>query len=608
MTSLERVFNMRLQRSRYRLLLSLEQHQSNHLALDNMEIQQKSVVQHTDPLHLLPSELVLRILEFTTASGLAALTRLNRSWNNFIGQTHQEAIYSHPSKTDQPPGAKDLSFVHSYKAYSKYFSNIESWKGLCRRQTLLSRNWLKAKPETYETLLGVRNGAAWRFRPDFKRRFFLNTSQMGGLDVTDMDTGDLLFRLDAETVRPFAHLEYQDGTAIFDLEGDALDVWRTNLEGTVRGEFRRVAVLPHDRQTRGFQLSYDTLCVVSSEGRGFVYDMSGTPELKRTIEIEDGAVGHLDQCEDAVVYSLGGQGYHFYEKSTGRFLGILDPEHCRDRYYVLHPSSTDDEVFPSDGVATDAASNVMRPRGSRSGEVTPLKIHFGPYPRSSDEGLTLEEDDWGAGMICGNLMVGVSRGGRIFVCSDWRAALQSVANLRRQSAIIECDSDGSTFDLGGWLSVRDHRILCEIKEKVYVLGLTDNDKVTPSIEGTAARPSFAFNTSLASLFGAPVSFMAFYDDCIMTTYTTLRYIEEPAIQLAANQPPATRALPTKAIRILSLAPMLDEDGEGQEIDDVERPATPEERVIRNIGSAELFAMLVGNDGIEFVSDDEADDD
>lgn len=472
----------------------------------------------TDPMQLLPSELVLRILEFTPPAGLAALTRLNKAWHTFIDETHQEAIYSHSSKTEHPPGAKDLSFVSGYKTYSHYFANVHSWKELSRRQTLLQRNWLKERPDTNETLVGVRNGAAWRFRPDFRRRFFLNTSQMGGLDVTDMDTGELLFRLDAETVRPFAHLEYQDGTAVWDREGDALDVWRADLEGATRGEFRRIAVLPHDRQTRGFQLSYDTLCVVSSQGRGFVYDMAGTPTLKTTIEIEEGAVGHLDQSEDAVVYSIGSEGYHFYEKASGRFLGILDPKNCSDKFHVSHPPRADEGMFGYNGAAADDASNVMIPRQSRYGQIVPLQIGSGPLEREEDEGLNLEEDEWGAGMTDGDLMVGVSRGGRIFVCSSWRLALQSSSNMKAHSAVIECEGDGSTFDLGGWLSIRDHRILCEIKEKVYVLGLTDEGKVATTNERTA-RPSFAFGTSLASLFGAPVSFMAFYDDCIMTTYT-----------------------------------------------------------------------------------------
>ncbi|CAK4033649.1 hypothetical protein DOTSEDRAFT_87725 [Lecanosticta acicola] len=557
-------------------------------------------VQTTDPMQLLPSELVLRILEFTPASGLAALTRLNRSWNTFIDHTHQEAIYSHPSKTNHPPGAKDFQFLSSYKTYSRYFSNVESWKVLCRRQTLLSRNWLKEIPETRETLVGVRNGAVWRFRPDFKRRFFLNTSQMGGLDVTDMDTGELLFRLDAETVRPFAHLEYQDGTAVWDKVDDALEVWRTDLEGCTRGCFRRVAVLPHDRQTRGFQLSYDTLCVVSSECRGFVYDMKGTPELQRTIEIEEGAVGHLDQCEDVVVFSLGLAGYHFYEKASGRFLGTLDPTECENLHHIIHPASDEEITFGYNGVSTDEVSNVMVPRHIRFRQLVPLKISVGGYPREMEEGISLEEDEWGAGMICGNLMVGVSRGGRIFACSNWRSALQSHQGLVDNSAIVECDSNGSTFDLGGWLSVRDHRMLCEVKEKVYVLGLTDDDQFVSSDRKTA-HPSFAFGKSMASLFGAPVSFMAFYDDCIMTTYTTLRYVEEPAPQIFGHQQPVTRTLPTKAIRIVSLAPRLSDGHEEQRQEG--RPPTSD-GVVHGIGSEELIAMLDGAGNVEEVSDDE----
>lgn len=47
-----------------------------------------------DPLLVLPSELILRILEFTSSSSISQLTRLNKTWHSFIDEIHQDAIYS----------------------------------------------------------------------------------------------------------------------------------------------------------------------------------------------------------------------------------------------------------------------------------------------------------------------------------------------------------------------------------------------------------------------------------------------------------------------------------------------------------------------------------
>ena len=162
---------------------------------------------HTaDPLHLLPSEVVLRILDFTSPPTLAALTRLNRSWHSFIDQDHQDAIYT--AKTSRPHGARDFAFLEQTQSFAKYYSGVQTWKELCKRQTLLTRNWTSRRPVTRESIIQVGNDPVWRFKPDFKRRIILSTSQAGGLSVTDMDTGELLFHMLRDVVRPFAHREY----------------------------------------------------------------------------------------------------------------------------------------------------------------------------------------------------------------------------------------------------------------------------------------------------------------------------------------------------------------------------------------------------------------
>lgn len=185
-----------------------------------------ATTEELDPLRLLPAELILHVLEFAAPSTLASLTRVSRAWHQFIDMDHQDTIYASPRKTDYPRGAKDFAFLSSGSSFSKYFQGVLSWKDLCKRQTLLSRNWTAVNPETRESIVQVGRNRVWRFKPDFKRRIFLSTSHDGGFHVTDMDTGHIIWELPNTEVRPFAHLEYQDGTAVWDRYGNALEVGR----------------------------------------------------------------------------------------------------------------------------------------------------------------------------------------------------------------------------------------------------------------------------------------------------------------------------------------------------------------------------------------------
>ncbi|CZT24253.1 uncharacterized protein RCC_09972 [Ramularia collo-cygni] len=499
----------------------------------------------TDPLHLLPAELVLRILEFTPLSGISSLTRLTRSWNTFIDTTHQDAIYS--AKTSRNPNQRDFrdfsSFETDSSSFTRYYAGVTSWKDLCKRQTLLSKNWSRRSPITRELIIGSSSSTrdpVWRFKPDFKRRLILSTHHTGDMKVTDMDTDQVIWSLSPQTVRPYAHLEYQDGTAVWDREGNALEVWRTDQPGCQRGEFRRIAVLDHDSQTRGFQLSYDNLCVVSTDGKGYVYEgmtQSGTPRLKTEIDIEEGAVGHVYQDADVVVYSMGVDGYYVYDK-LGKRLGIMEPKWCTSSNFHIEDVSQSPGRRPHTVENLIGGANQCTSQKPSTVRTKPIQVKSGTYPDPGENSIWLDDDEWGAVSLCGSLMVGISRGGRVFVCSDWRSSLESVEKMQLHSSIVECDSDGSTFDFGGWLSVKDHRVLFEIEGgQVYVLGLTDDNKVAVN---NTARPSFSFPTGFTSQLAVPVSFMAIYDDCIMTTYTTASH--------------GALRLPTKAVRALSLAP------------------------------------------------------
>lgn len=473
-----------------------------------------------DPLHVLPAEIVLRIIDFSPTSAIAALTRLTRSWHQFE-ETHQEAIFSSPSRTFYPHGQRGLSFLSESQSFVEYFEGTASWKDLCKRQTLLRRNWNRPVPSTQESIIQVGSDAVWRFRVDWKERFILSTSMQGGLNVVDLDTGRLLWRLSRDHVKPFAHLEYEDGTAVFDIEENGLEVWTTGHADLRRGAFRRLTTLAHSCTIRGFQLSYQTLCVVSDQGQGFAYDMSSnTPRLKRHLNIEDDATGHLYQDSEVVMYCMGKKGYDVYDKATGNQLGVLDPTKCKTFYCIPHPEESQASTMLDTGDSYALLSTRDSPslEWQATSKLRPIKIQHGPIKDSSASPvrnrIRLEDDEWGAGVMSGSKMVGISRGGRMFVCLDWQKALSQPEGIEKNSYIIDCDAHHHIYDvnLGGWLSIRDDRALFEIQDRIYVIALPDG---TPS---SLERPSFAFNTSSNADVAVPVSFMGIYDDCIMCTY------------------------------------------------------------------------------------------
>ena len=397
----------------------------------------------TDPLVLLPSELILQILDFASVSTVSNLTRLNTRWHNFIDEVHQDAIYSAASKTLHPPDAKDMSFLRAAENFTRCEASITRWKDLCRWQIELAQKWAEQSPLATETILQVGNDPVWRFRPDFQRRFFMATYQSGGLSVTDMDTGESLWRLSYCDVRPFAHLEYEDGTAVWDRGGDSLEVCQLSEDG--RGHFERTAILEHTCQTRGFQLSGGVLSVVSDQGLGMVYNLTVSPPiLLKKLDIEPHAVGHLDQTEDVVMYSMGSRGYHLHDKASGEILAAIQPDSCSVLFEIIHP------LWPNgsyeNNVHHGPTSALSAPPKPSSGHMIPLIVRDSLLDTQSDNEPEL--DEWGAGTLCENLMVGISRRGRVVICTDWRGVVQKRVGFAEVSYQIACQSNEGSFELG----------------------------------------------------------------------------------------------------------------------------------------------------------------
>ncbi|KAJ9653546.1 hypothetical protein H2198_007266 [Neophaeococcomyces mojaviensis] len=497
-----------------------------------------------DPLAALPAELVLRILDFASISTVTSLTQTSRSWNHFIEKSHLDRIYAHPSKTCHPSGSRDLDFVKGLRHFTDYWDEIGSWKELCKRQTLLRKNWQARVPETRESIIQVEETHVWRFRPDFKRRYFVSSSETGGIHVTCMDTGQKLWSTPA---RQYAHLEYDidNGVAVWDTLSNALEVWKA--KPNKRGHFELVATIRHDQEvrTRGYELRFQTLCVVSDQGRGFVYDMmTEPPSRKREMIIAKGAVGHLFQSEDLVMYSMGYDGVHVHDKVTGGLVGIINPQRSQKVYHINHVKfglhwSAADEIAPH----PDA-----RPQRPSQNRIWSLPVELGENPNYD---TALEDEEWGAVAVDGDFMAVTSRFGRLFVCKDWRRLLKGKQeDYDATCTLIECEADPNNFQIGGWLSLYKGKVAIEVDDAIYLLSFE-------ALGSDCPTNVWRITSSLSPRLQEPVSYMAICDDSFMHTYLT------NCEHRNDNFGDILGSLPTKVIRVLALAPDLSTEGMGR---------------------------------------------
>ena len=534
---------------------------------------------------LLPTEIQLRVLDFLPTPALLQLTQTSKQWHNIIDAPQQDYSIYYP-RTEHPQGAVDLSFVtREASCFTRFLSNEvhpNSWKELCRCQTLLDRRWRDAVPEIRQSIIAPRRlnvaapfGAAvngdptccpiWRFRPDFQHRFVLSTTMIGGLLVTDMDDGSLLWSLPSDQVRPYAHLEYSNGHCAFDRAGNAIEIWKYVGEEKPphrrRGEFERVAVLSHDVETRGFQLRWPHLCVVSVEERGFVYKFArdGTPRMTQEMDIAPHTVGHLDQTCDTVVYCMGQHGYHFHSKETGKLCGVIDPRTFGPRglFHIRHDHSRNSNSRTK--AKQEPLPPPFPPRRPRSYH-QPIKLDIKPgrlYTKLRDgSGLQpalplMFQDEWGAALIRDNLMVAISKAGRCMLCLDWPRAIRSHADAAQCTVMFELEINSSTYDYGGWLSLQrgppgSTRVIFEVDEKIYLVRVKGGPDDILNVDDPGTFDVLAIPSTFAPHQDIPISFMGIYDDCIM--HTVLLNVKG---QDGAVREPYL----TKAIRVVSFAPL-----------------------------------------------------
>ncbi|KAI9710594.1 MAG: hypothetical protein M1828_002145 [Chrysothrix sp. TS-e1954] len=399
-------------------------------------------------------------LDRCTLSGLANLTRASTGWARFL-ETHKEAVYAR--KVDPPLSAEKRRGLPCQPCdsnlASKLYQNVTSWKDLVRRQRLLALNWQADVPVYHESLIGAESPPAWRCRVDYARRLLLCTQRRGGLSIYDLDNGDILNYLDPTIAPAYAHLEYDQGYACWNSWLDPIEVWRHDDAGLKRGHFHKVAVLDHDQPTRGFMLRWPSLCVISDQGKAYVWNLTNDgATLINNFAVHLGAVGHLTQNDELIMVTFA-EGYHFWSILEGRYKGMIRPTTATSEVFHLEVPA---EVLDEDHEPSKLGDFARLP-------LLPGSINAGSL-------IALEDDEWGAGVIEGSVMVGTSKQGRILVCPDWRAALCQGQGNQCKNLVIEHRYNRDDGSQGGWLSIRDKRIAFQVEHFICVYQLEDLNK------------------------------------------------------------------------------------------------------------------------------------
>jgi len=489
----------------------------------------------------LPLEVVLRILEFCSLADLANLTRLSRSWHDFIDGSRQEIIYQ--SRVDRPPGASDLSFLEDSATFERYYEGIATFKKLCRRQTLLLRNWNSSRPLTKEFLYRIvgYDKALSLWHLDLKRRFIISFSTGDKpslelnerLNVTDIDTQELLWSDAIRCTRYCKKFKYRDGIAVFPPivnDGSLLEVWKTD-NSQARGVFRKFGDLVHDCDVDGIDLGPDHVCTVSRDGWGFVWDVNGElPQLVTRMSIKQSEPWGLSQDEDVVMYSMYEKGYHILDKTTGALLGEINPGKCQRSYAIDAPEL--DTAATMTAKYTRAEYNGMMffpPGKATSDRSTPLKLK-GPVWTDDWTESEIESgertDGYGpqhectTGILSGSLMVGLCGGeedgpDRLIIYPDWKKGFSTPGHFEDNAYIIRLGGAYQRIDCSRQVSVHGNRIMLRAQQCIYIISLNEDGTAPEEGQELPIGPSFCF---YAGYWSTWVGQMQLFDDCAAMDY------------------------------------------------------------------------------------------
>ncbi|TDL20553.1 hypothetical protein BD410DRAFT_790777 [Rickenella mellea] len=181
-------------------------------------------------LSALPPEIVLNVLSYINIHQIHRLQLVSRTWNSFIS-TNESTIYRecavlHLFAKPDIPLCDARGSLHG-----TWLDDLNSWKDLFQRLFSLEHNWEGAGCQfpqpPIEKYMSHATLGVHRIKVDEEHGLVISTHRRGGLVVSSINHGGMLFKLSSNYVRRRAHVEYASGYVIFDrLDPHSLEVWR----------------------------------------------------------------------------------------------------------------------------------------------------------------------------------------------------------------------------------------------------------------------------------------------------------------------------------------------------------------------------------------------
>ena len=304
----------------------------------------------------------------------------------------------------------------------------------------------------------------------------------GRLNVTDIDTQEVLWSDARQDRRYYKDLEYRDGVAMFqpDLyDASLLEVWKID-DNQPRGVFRKFGELTHECDVEGNDLGPDHLCTVSRNGLGFVWNINGEwPRLVTCMSIKRNDRCGLSQDEDAVMYSMLEKGYHIHDKLTGALLGKIKPRECQRSYVIDAPKLDEATTMTTRYTRAEYNGEIFFPPGKVTKDrMSPLRFQGPEHARSNDWSEDSDSGDsivgfgepWDTGFLSGSLMVGYCRGGddgvgaQLLVYPNWKQGLSTPGHFERNAYLIQLRDEHERYNGGRHLSVHGNRIMLRAQQ------------------------------------------------------------------------------------------------------------------------------------------------
>lgn len=165
-------------------------------------------------LEKLPAELILRILAYLPVQSLRALRLTSRPWNTFFVE-HESSIYHHAALLHRFIDSVHQLLPEAKVAHPlKFLQDVPDWYQYCmfssgccicrqltshdqgRKYFQLQRNWVGKGSATARYYDGHPNDVH-RLKVDEDHGLLIVTHEFGGLTVFDLDTAEVLWRLDS---------------------------------------------------------------------------------------------------------------------------------------------------------------------------------------------------------------------------------------------------------------------------------------------------------------------------------------------------------------------------------------------------------------------------